>query len=38
MIEEEGIDAVCIGEGEYSLIDLLVKLEHGEETETPGFG
>ena len=27
MIEEEGVDAICIGEGEYSIIDFLEKLK-----------
>lgn len=31
VITEEGIDALCIGEGEYPMLDLCNKLERGEE-------
>jgi len=37
MIEEEGVDAICIGEGEYSIIDFLEKLKKGKENKTSGF-
>ena len=30
MIEEEGVDAVCIGEGEYAMLELAQRLERGE--------
>jgi len=31
LIEEEGVDAICIGEGEYPMLDLVTTLEKGEE-------
>ena len=34
MIEEDGVDAVCIGEGEYSLPDLVDRLKRGKEIRT----
>ena len=29
MIEKEGVDAVCIGEGEYAMLELMNRLEQG---------
>jgi radical SAM superfamily enzyme YgiQ (UPF0313 family) len=34
MIEEEGVDAICIGEGEYATVDLLNALENGDPVES----
>lgn len=33
IIEEEGVDGVCIGEGEYATVDLMNALQHGEPIE-----
>jgi anaerobic magnesium-protoporphyrin IX monomethyl ester cyclase len=33
IIEEEGVDAICIGEGEYATVDLMAALEKGNPIE-----
>jgi anaerobic magnesium-protoporphyrin IX monomethyl ester cyclase len=33
IIEEEGVDAICVGEGEYATVDLMNALEHGDPIE-----
>ncbi len=33
IIEEEGVDGICIGEGEYASVDLMNALENGEPVE-----
>jgi anaerobic magnesium-protoporphyrin IX monomethyl ester cyclase len=33
IIEEEGVDGICIGEGEYATVDLMNALENGQATE-----
>jgi anaerobic magnesium-protoporphyrin IX monomethyl ester cyclase len=33
VIDEEGVDGICIGEGEYATLDLLNALENGDPTE-----
>jgi len=34
IIEEEGVDGICIGEGEYATVDLVNALENGDPIET----
>jgi anaerobic magnesium-protoporphyrin IX monomethyl ester cyclase len=34
IVEEEGVDGICIGEGEYATVDLLNALENGDPVET----
>lgn len=34
MIEEEGVDAICIGEGEYPTLELVTRLEEGKDPTT----
>jgi radical SAM superfamily enzyme YgiQ (UPF0313 family) len=32
-ILEEGIDMICVGEGEYAIVELCDRLEHGKEID-----
>lgn len=34
IIEEDGVDAICVGEGEYPMLELVTALEKGEEPTT----
>jgi radical SAM superfamily enzyme YgiQ (UPF0313 family) len=37
VVEQEGIDAVCLDEGEEAFVDYLARLEAGNSSETAGF-